>query len=160
MDSTTGIGPRKDRRRGGEDDAFAALRSGPLHASADESDPWSWAAQEPVPPAEQDVSSAHVTAVLVAFDAARWLGATLDGLEALTRRPDRLIAIDNGSDGATGVLLERARDQGLLHAVYVDGLSGVEAAARHATTPGSLRVRCSRAVHRLAEHAADVAEAA
>jgi DNA-directed RNA polymerase specialized sigma24 family protein len=48
----------------------------------------------------------------------------------------------------------------LLHAVYVDGLDGREAAARCATTPGSLRVRCSRAVHRLAAHAAELAEAA
>jgi GT2 family glycosyltransferase len=118
MDSSTGGGPRTDRRRGGEDDAFAALRSGPFGGSADDSDPWSWAAQEPVPPAQRDVSSAHVTAVLVAFDAARWLNATLDGLEALTRRPERLIAVDNGSDDATSTLLERARDRGLLHAVY------------------------------------------
>lgn len=48
----------------------------------------------------------------------------------------------------------------LLRAVYVEGLSGREAAARCATTPGSLRVRCSRAVHRLAEHAVELAEAA
>ena len=48
----------------------------------------------------------------------------------------------------------------LLHAVYVEGLSGAEAAARLATTPGSLRVRCSRAVHRLADHASQLAEAA
>jgi hypothetical protein len=48
----------------------------------------------------------------------------------------------------------------LLHAVYVDGLSGQEAALRCATTPGSLRVRCSRAVHRLAAHASELAEAA
>ena len=48
----------------------------------------------------------------------------------------------------------------LLHAVYIDGLSGVEAAARLGTTPGSLRVRCSRAVHRLADHAGALAEAA
>ncbi|SDT41619.1 hypothetical protein SAMN04488543_4257 [Friedmanniella luteola] len=48
----------------------------------------------------------------------------------------------------------------LLHAVYVDGLSGREAAVRCATTPGSLRVRCSRAVHRLAAHADELAEAA
>ncbi len=48
----------------------------------------------------------------------------------------------------------------LLQAVYVEGLSGREAAARCATTPGSLRVRCSRAVHRLADHAAALAEAA
>ena len=64
------------------------------------------------------MSGAHVTAVLVAFDAARWLGATLDGLEGLRRRPDRLIAIDNGSTDATPTLLERARDQGLIDAVY------------------------------------------
>ncbi|SDT20340.1 Glycosyltransferase, GT2 family [Friedmanniella luteola] len=118
MDSTTGSGPRTDRRRNGDEDAFAALRSGPFGASADDSDPWSWAAEEPLPAATRDVSSAHVTAVLVAFDAARWLGATLDGLEALTRRPERLIAVDNGSDDATRTLLERARDAGLLHAVY------------------------------------------
>lgn len=48
----------------------------------------------------------------------------------------------------------------LLQAVYVDGLTGRDAAARCATTPGSLRVRCSRAVHRLAEHRAELAEAA
>ncbi|CAA9328067.1 MAG: hypothetical protein AVDCRST_MAG61-2733 [uncultured Friedmanniella sp.] len=48
----------------------------------------------------------------------------------------------------------------LLHAVYVDGQSGVEAAARHGTTPGSLRVRCSRAVRRLSDHAGALAEAA
>ena len=41
----------------------------------------------------------------------------------------------------------------LLEHVYVDGLSGREAAARGGTTPGSLRVRCSRAVRRLAAHA-------
>ncbi len=48
----------------------------------------------------------------------------------------------------------------LLQAVYVDGLGGREAAARCSTTPGSLRVRCSRAVHRLADHAAELEEAA
>jgi hypothetical protein len=48
----------------------------------------------------------------------------------------------------------------LLHAVYVEGLSGADAAARCATTPGSLRVRCSRAVHRLAEHVDELTEAA
>jgi hypothetical protein len=54
-------------------------------------------------------------------------------------------------DAATGRLLEH---------VYVDGLSGREAAARGGTTPGSLRVRCSRAVRRLAEHAPALLEAA
>jgi len=48
----------------------------------------------------------------------------------------------------------------LLHHVYVDGLSGREAAARLGTTPGSLRVRCSRAVRRLAVHLPALVEAA
>jgi sigma-70-like protein len=48
----------------------------------------------------------------------------------------------------------------LLRHVYVDGLSGREAAARLGTTPGSLRVRCSRAVRRLAGHLPALVEAA
>ena len=48
----------------------------------------------------------------------------------------------------------------LLQAVYVEGLTGRDAAARCATTPGSLRVRCSRALQRLAEHRLELAEAA
>lgn len=48
----------------------------------------------------------------------------------------------------------------LLRAVYVDGLPGREAALRCSTTPLSLRSRCCRAVHRLAAHAAELAEAA
>ena len=48
----------------------------------------------------------------------------------------------------------------LLHDVYVAGLSGREAAARSGTTPGSLRVRCSRAVHRLAGHLPALVDAA
>jgi len=48
----------------------------------------------------------------------------------------------------------------LLHSVYVDGLSGDEAARRHLTSPGSVRVRSSKAVKKLAAHAAELAEAA
>jgi DNA-directed RNA polymerase specialized sigma24 family protein len=48
----------------------------------------------------------------------------------------------------------------LLAHVYVDGLSGRDAAARGGTSPGSLRVRCSRAVRRLAAHAGELVEAA
>ncbi len=69
--------------------------------------------------------------------------------------------------GATEVLAAGERLQlidrptrRLLQAVYVEGLSGPEAAVRCATTPGSLRVRCSRAVHRLADHASALAEVA
>src|SRR5919112_2419480 len=98
MDSTTGSGAREGRR-GGDTYEWSSLRSGPFGT-------------------DQDVSGAHVTAVLVTFDAARWLESTLDGLEALEHRPNRLIAIDNGSSDATMTLLERARDRGLLDAVY------------------------------------------
>ena len=48
----------------------------------------------------------------------------------------------------------------LLRHVYVEGLSGREAAARLGTSPGSLRVRCSRAVRRLAGHLPALVEAA
>lgn len=42
--------------------------------------------------------------------------------------------------------------QGLLTSVYVDELTGHEAAGRHRTSADSVRVRCSRAVRRLAAH--------
>jgi hypothetical protein len=48
----------------------------------------------------------------------------------------------------------------MLHSVYVDGLSSAEAARRHLTSPGSVRVRSSKAVKRLAAHAAELAEVA
>ncbi len=85
---------------------------------ADVEDPWAWAQTERIDRAPLDVSATRVTAVLVAFDAARWLPATLASLAASTVRPHRLIAIDNGSTDATRTLLERARDQGVLDAVY------------------------------------------
>ena len=68
--------------------------------------------------ARVDVSSAHVTAVLVTLDAARWLPYTLEALEHLQDRPHRLIAIDNASSDITLTLLEHARDQGVIDAVY------------------------------------------
>ena len=80
--------------------------------------PWAWAAREPEPGERVDVSRFAVTAVLVCFDAARWLPATLDGLAALEVRPARLVAIDNGSSDATRTLLDQARAEGLLDAVH------------------------------------------
>ncbi len=81
-------------------------------------DPWAWASREPGDDVPVDVSAAHVTGVLVAFDAARWLANTLAGLANLQHRPARLIAIDNGSSDSTRTLLDRAHDQGVLDAVY------------------------------------------
>ena len=90
----------------------------PAHAEELDENPWAWAAHEPVEGERVDVSGFDVTAVLVCFDAARWLSATLDGLDALEVRPARLVAIDNGSTDSTPGLLEKARAEGRLDAVY------------------------------------------
>lgn len=58
------------------------------------------------------------------------------------------------------LLLIDAATEALLHHVYVEGLDGREAARRAGTTPGSLRVRCCRAVQKLAAQAPALAEAA
>jgi len=75
--------------------------------------------------------------------------ADLDGLtaEAVIDAGRRLRLLDE----ATG---------GLLRHVYVEGLSGRDAALRAGTSAGSLRVRCSRAVRRLAAHAPALLDAA
>jgi DNA-directed RNA polymerase specialized sigma24 family protein len=81
--------------------------------------------------------------------------------------PGRLPDSDEPSATAMGVLDAGCRlrlidepTRRLLHSVYVDGLSTAEAARRHLTSPGSVRVRSSKAVKRLAAHAAQLAEAA
>jgi hypothetical protein len=56
------------------------------------------------------------------------------------------------------ILDSRTRD--LLHSVYIDGLSSAEAARRHQSTPGAVRVRCSKAVGKLATHSLALIEAA
>ena len=80
--------------------------------------PWAWADHVADEAERVDVAGAHVVAVLVTLDAARWLPATLEALAKLDTRPTRLIAIDNASTDATRSLLDRAYDQGVLDAVY------------------------------------------
>ena len=48
----------------------------------------------------------------------------------------------------------------LLEAVYLDGLDPQVLSRHHRSTPGALRVRCSRAVRTLADHARELVEAA
>jgi hypothetical protein len=48
----------------------------------------------------------------------------------------------------------------LLHSIYADGFSGDRAARRFHISEGAVRVRCSNAVRRLAEHAVELAEQA
>ncbi len=140
MDSRAGWGRPLDPA----DDSWAPLRDD--SETTDPAHPWAWAAQEPDAERRLDTSTAQVTAVLVAFDAARWLPATLDALSRQTRRPDRLIAVDNGSSDTTKVLLERARDAGLIDAVYAgergDGFgAAVQAALRRDRPEGGRRRR-------------------
>ncbi len=113
---------RTPRSRYGEQQrdsyTFSELREDETAELRLNDNPWAWVAAEPGQSGPVDVSTAHVTAVLVAFDAARWLPATLAALAHLSTRPTRLIAIDNGSSDTTRALLDRANDHGVLDAVY------------------------------------------
>ena len=51
-------------------------------------------------------------------------------------------------------------DAALLTSIYADGLTGIQAARRFHISAGTVRVRCSRAVRRLAAHAVELADAA
>jgi DNA-directed RNA polymerase specialized sigma24 family protein len=51
-------------------------------------------------------------------------------------------------------------DAALLRSVYADGMTGREAARRFHTSASMVRVRCSKAVNRLAAHARELAEVA
>lgn len=79
-------------------------------------DPWAWAAEEPAA-SPLDTTGIPVTAILVAHNAQVWLAPALASLRALTRRPDRWLAVDTGSDDDTAALL---RDSGLFDQV-IDG---------------------------------------
>ena len=74
--------------------------------------PWAWADHVDEDAHRVDIAGAHVIAVLVTLDAARWLPATLEALAELDTRPTRLIAIDNASADATRTLLDRAHRRG------------------------------------------------
>lgn len=79
-------------------------------------DLWAWAdeddAYEPDP-----VDPEVVTAVMVVHDAEDWLPEQLSALRALTVRPERLVAVDNGSTDDSGRLLAEALAQGILDEV-------------------------------------------
>ncbi|HEX7397017.1 MAG TPA: glycosyltransferase, partial [Propionibacteriaceae bacterium] len=68
---------------------------------------WSWVDAEPEHLADVP-AGATVTAVLVARNADSWLADSLRSLAALTTRPGRVIAVDNGSDDATAQILDDA----------------------------------------------------
>ncbi len=68
---------------------------------------WSWVDAEPEHVADVP-AGATVTAVLVARNADNWLRDALRSIAALTIRPGRVIAVDNGSDDSTAQILEDA----------------------------------------------------
>ena len=118
MDSDTALAGAYEDRPGGSG-AWPDLMPVDVDNFGLEENPWAWAdfgEQDQAP--RVDIAGAHVTAVLVTLDAARWLPATLGALAELDTRPSRLIAIDNASTDATRTLLDRAHDQGVLDAVY------------------------------------------
>ena len=71
-----------------------------------------------------------------------------------------LPALTNVLDAAqqSAVIDDAAR--GVLVSVYVEGLSGRQAALRHQTSAGSIRTRCNRAIERLRSSAPSLLEAA
>ncbi len=105
------------RPSGREESSQLQLRPGAPGGSSDVN-PWAWVEAEPEDEVPVDVSSCHVTAVLVTLNAERWLSDTLAGLARLTHRPDRLIAVDNDSTDGTRRLLDQAVAVGVLDAVY------------------------------------------
>ena len=124
--------PRKDSF------SLSSFRQSEAEQLASDADPWGWVDQDH-DEVRQDVSRVRVTAVLVAFDAARWLPDTLAGLDRLQHRPTRLIAIDNGSTDATRTLLDQAVDHGILDAVYSGKRSfGFGAGVKSALLSGAL----------------------
>ncbi|QGN31504.1 glycosyltransferase [Microlunatus sp. Gsoil 973] len=90
----------------------------PSAEAFDPDDPWAWASVQDEPEIV-DISHCRVTAVLVTQNAARWLPETLTALAGLTRRPDRVIAIDNESTDETLELLDDAIQRREIDEVYL-----------------------------------------
>src|SRR6186997_2166166 len=117
MDSHITLTGSYEDRPGGSG-AWSGLMPVNVEDLAFDENPWAWADYDDDDSERVDVSAAHVTAVLVTFDAARWLPTTLEALAKLDTRPARLIAIDNESTDATPTLLHRAYEQGVVDAIY------------------------------------------
>ncbi|HEX8508284.1 MAG TPA: hypothetical protein VF635_02125 [Propionibacteriaceae bacterium] len=70
------------------------------------------------------------------------------------------LTADSLIDAASRLGLIDGLTRQVLLSVYAEGLSGRLAADRHQTSPEMVRYRCSRAVRRLAQHSAALADAA
>lgn len=80
-------------------------------------DLWAWIdADDPVSDVP-DIDPAAVLAVMVTHDAAEWLPRQLLSLAMLQTRPGRILVVDTGSSDATGSLLAKAQEEGVVDEV-------------------------------------------
>src|SRR5215204_3580507 len=83
----------------------------------------------------------------------RWEGSCVDhGRKQRTGQVPQEIARMTAAellDSAVRLGSLSVESKRLLSSIYIDGISGKEAASRHQITAGSVRVRCSRAVKEL-----------
>ncbi|MGL5406517.1 MAG: glycosyltransferase family 2 protein [Propionibacteriaceae bacterium] len=85
-------------------------------------DLWSWA-HEDADDSEPKPVLDRVLAILVACNGEAWLPEALAGLTSQTRSPDRIIAVDNGSDDKTYDILSAAVTAGVIDEV-IKGKAG------------------------------------
>jgi hypothetical protein len=81
-------------------------------------------------------------------------GSSCDALPPIDVEVHRVLEV-----GSSLRLIDDA-DAALLRGVYADGMTGDQAARRFHTSAGVVRVRCSKAVRRLAAYAVELANAA
>ena len=73
---------------------------------------------------------ARCAVVIPSFDHARFVGAALDSVLAQTRRPDRIVVVDDGSHDATAAVVARYRERGV--ELHVQENAGAHAALNRA----------------------------
>jgi GT2 family glycosyltransferase len=80
----------------------------------------------------------HVTAVIVAHDGAAWIPHLIETLEASTRFPDQLVAVDTGSvDDSAKLLREALGEQAVVDAAAETGFGAAVRIGLDAVHPGT-----------------------
>ena len=84
------------------------------------------------------------------------------GIDGRPCYPPPPVEVEVGRVLEAGAFLSLIDDSeaALLRSIYADGMSGDRAARRFHLSEGTVRVRCSKAVRRLAAHAVELADAA
>lgn len=89
----------------------------------DASDLWAWAHDDAAIADDAEAHAAHVAAIVVTHNGARWLARMLDSLAAQTLSPTAIVVVDAGSTDGTRAELDAELRAGRVSAV-VDGLAG------------------------------------